>query len=54
MGLIDGLEFYSGAITRTSAGRVGLIFTLQADSLKDARRWRWLWVLPRVIQSRGR
>jgi hypothetical protein len=35
-GLIDGLEVYGGTVTRTPAGRVGLIFTVPADSLREA------------------
>lgn len=35
-GLIDGLEMYGGTITRTPFGRIGLIFTVPADSLRQA------------------
>jgi hypothetical protein len=35
-GLIDGLEVYGGTITRTPFGRIGLIFTVPADSLRQA------------------
>ena len=35
-GLIDGLEVYGGTIARTPFGRIGLIFTVPADSLQQA------------------
>jgi len=35
-GLIDGLEVYGGTIARTPFGRIGLIFTVPADSFRQA------------------
>jgi len=35
-GLIDGLEMYGGRVTATPFGRVGLTFTVPAQSLHQA------------------
>jgi hypothetical protein len=35
-GLIDGLKVYGGTIARTPFGRIGLIFTVPANSLQQA------------------
>jgi hypothetical protein len=32
-GLLDGLDAYGGSVTRTPAGRIGLVLTVTADSL---------------------